>query len=62
MLKLLIVEDDQRLQTALKSGFEAIGEVEVINAITSGEEAIEFCFAHSDRIDVILMDVALAGK
>lgn len=62
MLKLLIVEDNQRLQAALKSGFESTGEVSVLNTLDTGEGAIEFCLSHEESIDVILMDVALAGE
>ncbi len=60
MLHTLLVEDNVRLQEALKIGLEATGEVQVIGAFTTGEEALEFCLG-DPVVGVILMDVALAG-
>lgn len=60
MLQTLLVEDNVRLQEALKIGLEATGEVQVIGAFTTGEEALEFCLG-DPAVGVILMDVALAG-
>src|SRR4051794_29408105 len=60
MLKTLLVEDNLRLQAALKSGLEATGAVQVMGAVVRGEEALEFCLA-CGPVDAILMDVALAG-
>lgn len=61
MLQTLLIEDNLRLQEALKIGLDATGEVEILAAVTSGEEALDYCLAgHS--IDVLLMDVALAGE
>ena len=61
MLSLLIVEDNTRLQDALKGGLEATGAVTVVGMVTTGEEALEYCL--SDRpVNIILMDVALAGQ
>jgi DNA-binding NarL/FixJ family response regulator len=76
MISLLIVEDNLKLRSALKSGLETTGEVKVLFVCTSGEEALEYCLGKSlephaqDRsadqdfppIGVILMDVQLAGK
>lgn len=61
MLNILLVEDSLRLQEALKVGLEATGEVEVVAAFTMGEEALEYCLT-DHPVNVILMDVALAGK
>src|SRR5687768_8133295 len=61
MLNMLLVEDNVRLQQALQTGLEATGEAQVIEAFTSGEEALEYCLSH-DQVDAILMDVALAGQ
>ncbi|MBN2043508.1 MAG: response regulator transcription factor [Anaerolineales bacterium] len=59
-IKLLIVEDNERLRPALRDGLEDTGRVEVIAMCPSGEEALEFCL--TDPLpDAILMDVALAG-
>jgi DNA-binding NarL/FixJ family response regulator len=61
MIALLLVEDNPRLRTALKSGLEATGAVKVVHACGSGEEALEFCL-QGDAPQAILMDVQLAGK
>lgn len=61
MLNLLIVEDNTRLQEALKAGLEATGEVTVVGMVTMGEAALEYCLA-DNPVNVILMDVALAGQ
>lgn len=60
MLNTLLVEDNVRLQEALKIGLEATGEVLIAGAFVSGEEALETCLS-GPAVDVILMDVALAG-
>lgn len=61
MLKLLIVEDNTNLRTALKSGLEATKQVSIIFDCASGEDAIEYCLDYLE-IDVILMDVQLEGE
>ncbi|MDH5507969.1 MAG: response regulator transcription factor [Anaerolineae bacterium] len=60
MLNLLIVEDNQRLRAALKSGLEETSEVAILNDCESGEEALSACL--EAQPDVILMDVQLAGE
>jgi DNA-binding NarL/FixJ family response regulator len=73
MLKLLLVEDNENLRLALKSGLEETGEVRVVHACASGEEALAHCLEASAQtteasenlrglIDVILMDVQLVGE
>jgi DNA-binding NarL/FixJ family response regulator len=59
-LKLLIVEDNASLRSALRAGFGALEGVEVSGGCESGEEAVESCLAAEP--DVILMDVQLAGE
>lgn len=61
MLTMLLVEDNERLQTALKLGLEATTDVCIQALFTSGESALEYSHGH-DPADVILMDVALAGE
>jgi DNA-binding NarL/FixJ family response regulator len=72
MLDLLIVEDNENLRPALKSGLENTGAVRVVHDCASGEEAMAYCLeaatktskASKDLVglpDVILMDVQLAG-
>jgi DNA-binding NarL/FixJ family response regulator len=59
MLELVLVEDNERLRRALKSGLEALRVVRVAHDCESGEAALDYCLEH--RPDVILMDVQLAG-
>ncbi len=61
MLNLLLVEDNARLQDALKQGLEATGAAQVVGACDTGEGALEYCLAH-EPVSAILMDVALAGQ
>jgi DNA-binding NarL/FixJ family response regulator len=60
MLQLLLVEDNLRLQDALKLGLEATGEITIAAAFPSGEQALDYCLAEQE-IEAMLMDVALAG-
>jgi DNA-binding NarL/FixJ family response regulator len=60
MLKLLIVEDNEKLRPALKSGLDHTGVVKVIHDCDTGEAALDYCL--EDTPDVILMDVQLAGE
>jgi len=59
MLDLLLVEDNDRLRPALRTGLEATGVVRVVHDCASGEEALEHCLAQPPQ--AILMDVQLAG-
>src|SRR4028119_1976898 len=58
-MKVLLVEDNERLRPAMKSGLSATGEAQVTGDCGSGEEALQLCLA--ERPDVVLMDVQLAG-
>jgi len=60
MISLLLVEDNEKLRPALKSGLEATNEVRVAHNCASGEEAFDYCLEQPP--DVILMDVQLAGE
>jgi len=59
MLEIAVVEDNQRLRAALKTGLEALGSVRVAFDCDTGEAALEHCLRHTP--DAILMDVQLAG-
>lgn len=65
MLNLLLVEDNQKLRLALRSGLEETGTVHLVHDCASGEEALAHCLEASTEVtgqpDVILMDVQLAG-
>jgi DNA-binding NarL/FixJ family response regulator len=60
LIKLIIVEDNEKLRQGLKSGLEATGMVCVAEDFPSGEEALAYCL-EGDSLDVILMDVQLSG-
>ena len=59
MLNLLLVEDNERLRSGLRTGLEATGVVRVVDDCATGEEAFELCLAHLP--EAVLMDVHLAG-
>jgi len=59
VIRLLLVEDNKALRGAMKSGLEDTGQVDVIAATDTGEEAV--ALAAADLPDAILMDVQLAG-
>ena len=60
LLRLLVVEDNPRLRPALCDGLAATGQVQVVYACDRGEAALEYCLGQP--VDVILMDVQLAGR
>ncbi|HLB48774.1 MAG TPA: response regulator transcription factor [Anaerolineales bacterium] len=59
MLKLLLVEDNEKLRAAMKSGLVGTGEVTVIAETGMSEDALALCIEQTP--DAILMDVQLAG-
>lgn len=60
ILRLLLVEDNERLRSALQSGLNATGAVQVVQTCSTGEAALDHCLA--DPPQVILMDVQLARE
>ncbi len=60
MLNLLLVEDNEKLRPALKTGLQATGALRVVCDCASGKEALACCLAEPP--DVVLMDVQLAGQ
>lgn len=62
MLKMLLVEDNERLQKALAAGLNATGEIQVLHFLSRGEDVLEYCLAAAPIPEAILMDVALAGQ
>lgn len=60
-IDLMIVEDNERLRPALRTGLEDTGRVQAIYDCASGEQALEFCI-QKQQPDAILMDVQLAGE
>jgi DNA-binding NarL/FixJ family response regulator len=59
-LSVLLVEDNERLRLALRSGLDETGAVQVAHACDTGEAAVEYCLERPPQ--VILMDVQLAGQ
>jgi DNA-binding NarL/FixJ family response regulator len=60
LINVLLVEDNEKLRSALKAGLEASGAVRVAHDCASGEAALAHCLAGPP--DVILMDVQLTGE
>jgi DNA-binding NarL/FixJ family response regulator len=60
MLSLLLVEDNEKLRLAMKSGLECTGTVRVVHSCDRGEAALAFCL-EAGPPQAILMDVQLAG-
>ncbi len=60
MLQLLLVEDNERLRSALRAGLNGTGMVQVVHGYSTGEAALDYCL--DEPPDVILMDVQLAGE
>lgn len=60
LIKLLIVEDHEKLRQGLRTGFESTGLVQVVAGFSSGEEALAYCL-DSGAPDAVLMDVQLSG-
>jgi DNA-binding NarL/FixJ family response regulator len=62
MINLLLVEDNVKLRPALVQGLENTGEVQVVQACSSGEAALAYCLREeTSRPDAVLMDVQLEG-
>lgn len=76
MLRILLVEDNERLRPALARGLEETGEASIVAQCASGEEALRFVSGggldsgdgsdsqngEPSEIDCLLMDVCLAGE
>jgi len=60
-LQILLVEDNERLRPAMKSGLENTRAVTVAGDCATGEDALEYCL-NAACPEAILMDVQLAGK
>jgi DNA-binding NarL/FixJ family response regulator len=61
LIDLLLVEDHDRLRTALGEGLEATGEVRVVHACATGEAALDHCLGRRPP-QAALIDVQLAGE
>ena len=59
MIRLLVVEDNEKLRPALVAGLAATGALRIVGALGSGEQALAACLDNPP--EAILMDVQLAG-
>ena len=66
ILAVELVEDNEKLRLALRTGLEATGKVRIVHDCPSGEAALGYCLAATEREsglpDVLLLDVQLAGE
>jgi len=65
-MNLLLVEDNPKLRSALKTGLESTRQVDVVFDCDQGDAALAYCLEiesgpQAPAPDVILMDVQLAG-
>lgn len=60
MIKLLVVEDNEKLRPVLSAGLDATGEIRVVHGCSSGEAALAHCLNQTPN--AILMDVHLEGQ
>ena len=58
MIETLIVEDNQRLRSAMTIGLEATGAIKIVGGCERGEDVLPTCLASPPQ--AILMDVQLA--
>lgn len=49
MLRVMVVEDNEKLRPALVQGLKESGNVEIVHSCTSGEAAFEFCLAAGEK-------------
>ena len=72
MLRVMVVEDNEKLSPALVQGLNQTGEVDIVHTCTSGEAAFDFVLGEAKNgadteedtppgLEAILMDVQLAG-
>lgn len=60
-MRILVVEDNEKLRPAMVRGLESTGEISVVHACGSGEEAVQSCLESEPPPDAVLMDVQLEG-
>lgn len=66
MLKLILIEDNDRLRKAMKAGLEATGAIQAVFDCASGEEALAYCLGSETELaleslpQAALIDVQLA--
>ena len=60
-IKVLIVDDHDLVRFGFKSLLCARDNIDVVDTLSSGEEAISWCRNNNGAVDVILMDVNMPG-
>lgn len=60
-IRILIVDDHQLVRHGFKSLLSAQDGIRVLDTLSSGEEAIDWCRTNDAAVDVILMDVNMPG-
>jgi len=60
-IRILIVDDHQLVRHGFKSLLSAQGGIHVLDTLSSGEEAADWCRNNDAAVDVILMDVNMPG-
>ena len=60
-IRVLIVDDHDLVRFGFKSLLGAQDSVDVLGALSSGEEAINWCRDNKGEVDVILMDLNMPG-
>jgi two-component system invasion response regulator UvrY len=61
IIKVLIVDDHDLVRNGFKSLLGSQQGINVLDTLSSGEEAINWCRDHNGDVDVILMDVNMPG-
>ena len=60
-IKVLIVDDHELVRHGFKSLLGSQDGIDVVDTLSSGEEAVDWCRDHDGEVDVILMDVNMPG-
>ncbi len=61
LINILIVDDHDLVRHGFKSLLTAHAHINVVDTLSSGEDAIKWCHTNKGKIDIILMDVAMPG-
>jgi two-component system invasion response regulator UvrY len=61
VINILIVDDHDLVRHGFKSLLTEHAHINVVDTLSSGEDAIKWCHENKGKIDIILMDVAMPG-
>jgi len=59
VIKILLVDDHELVRTGISRILKDIKDFDVVAAVGSGEEAVDYCRKHSP--DIVMMDVSMPG-